>query len=101
MGVVNMKQEHVSIDSTVWLLNSLVKIDPEMMDKLFGCRVDCNEIIARHPTVQVDEYSPGKYTVGMLGILNGLFGTNEEGHGLITSIKQDGVLIGFRRTDAK
>jgi len=86
-------------------LNEIAKHDPVAMGKLIEARVPCNEALADHPTVQVDAHE-GSPTVGLLGILNGLVGTIDDGPkkgwGLITAVCEDGGSCRlFRRTDAQ
>lgn len=66
-------------EKMVDFLNRLVRTDAEAVSKLMEIRVDCNEDLADHPTVQVlaPEGKPPK--VGLLGMLNGYFGTFEDG----------------------
>lgn len=76
----------------VRLLNEAVKVDRQAVQDLIECRVPCNKGLADHPTIQVSAFdeqtgepTPGEYKVGLLGILNGLFGTDCEGWGFITA----------------
>jgi len=68
----------VSPSQTVIFLNELLKIDPEAIQGVFDSRVPCNDKIAHHPSVQVMTKN-GRTVVGMLGILNGLFGKDKDG----------------------
>ncbi len=60
-------------------LNDLIRHDAVAMRQLtLECKVHCNYNLANHPTVEVRRHMPGTgrgyaYTVGMLGILNGMF----------------------------
>jgi hypothetical protein len=62
----------------VTFLNTLVEGDREGLTKLFFLHVPCNDFISSHPTIQV-----GNDGVGVLGVLNGLFGVNEYNYGCI------------------
>lgn len=55
-------------------LNELAETDPVAMGNLVNHRVECNNGILMHPTVQC-----GDGTVGMLGILNGYVGKFRSG----------------------
>jgi len=46
-------RETVSIDDTIVFLNELLKIDKSAINSLMNSRVECNEELAKHPTVQV------------------------------------------------
>lgn len=75
----------------VYLLNQATELDPEAMLNLLGARVVCNQDLADHPTIQVGRAAEDQpFTVGMLGILNGLFGIRDDGeyqgHGVITAM---------------
>lgn len=79
-------------EDVVNLLNEAVKLDPQAMYALVEARVPCNEALADHPTIQVSAYdeqtgkpTPGQFRVGILGLLNGLFGTDSVGWGFITA----------------
>lgn len=87
-------------EGAVALLNTLLDSDPVMMNKLFAARFFCNEAIADHPTVQVRGYKqPGDTVpipnVGMLGVLNGLFGANASGYGVIEATMDAGKIQKF------
>lgn len=67
-------------------LNELLAIDGKVVRDLVQTRVPCSQELANHPTVQVgresdDIISVGglPYRVGLLGILNGLCGTYDDG----------------------
>ena len=86
------------ISSAIGILNSMVDADPQAMAQLCETRVPCNDAMADHPTVQVTDEG-----VGMLGVLNGLFGTIPDGEfkgwGHITAVyEDDGALTKFVRT---
>lgn len=81
-------EQHLNPKKTVDFLNSLMAIDKEAIARLLWNRVPCNQALADHPTVQVvsEVTTKGKTTtVGLLGILNGLFGVDKDGYGPITA----------------
>ena len=91
----------VTAEDAVALLNEAVKLDPEAMHALVASRVPCNDEFADHPTIQVLDLDRkgNKPVVGLLGILNGLFGIRENGQGyLAASVDDDGKLTGFMLT---
>lgn len=79
-----MISEHISISDTITYLNSLVEADPEAVLQLIEQRVPCNIQLANHPRCQVVAGNPSQ--VGLLGILNGLFGADEDQWGTIASV---------------
>jgi hypothetical protein len=77
-----MIKETVSITDACALLNELLKLDPDCVYALVMNRIPCNEALLNHPTVMVQQYKSSS-AVGLLGILNGLFGVREDGFGAI------------------
>ncbi len=91
----------VSPDRVIDLLNELVKLDPEAAHALMEYRVPCNEALGDHPSIQVVQGESG-LVVGLLGVLNGFFGADEEGWGTICGVYDDGddgKLLRFERTN--
>jgi len=66
-------QKQELFNRVVEILNGAVASDSKAMQELVGTRVECNESLALHPTVQVlrDE-KEGKDYVGLVGVLNGI-----------------------------
>lgn len=89
----------------VALLNQLTSLDPQAMNGLVKARTICNSKLAQHRTVQVQQHkNKVDYEVGLLGILNGVFGVfpsgKNKGRGPITAMIDDktGRLTGFVTT---
>lgn len=87
------------------VLNRVHAADPHVMAKLIEQRVLCNRAVADDPTVQVGA-PPGKpdgpFEIGLLGILNGIFGADERtGYGPISAFwdANHDTLLGFIPTD--
>lgn len=78
------------------VLNSALIADTKAVRNLVEHRVPCNKALADHPTIQavVERVSTtsgaatlvDKYTVGMLGILNGLIGVDVNAQGYVQAI---------------
>lgn len=77
-----MTTHAVSVSDAIDFLNSLFEIDGSAMLLLINSRVPCNERMANHKTVQVGKTDDG-YEFGLMGVLNGLFGSNDQGCGYI------------------
>jgi hypothetical protein len=97
-----MLLDPVYLDHAIDLLNDMVKADQPAMHALVETRVPCQGMLA-HPTVQCVQQDDNLWYVGVLGILNGLFGTipfgEKEGWGPIAAVfNQAGQLTHFRRT---
>lgn len=96
-----MWKDSISLDETIAFLNSLLPVNEPALRNLVEHRVACDSNLADHPTIQVqDRPGPGNLLcVGFLGVLNGLFGADEEGWGAITAyFEDDGTLDRFERT---
>lgn len=99
-------EESITVDDVVDLINELISIDPDAMLKLFNTRIHCNDKLADHPTIQVRGYELKGDDIklpnmGILGILNGLFGVDEEGRGpfeLTVDLDGDEKLLMKKRT---
>jgi len=89
-------KKEIKIEEVVEFLNSLIELDPDAVKALFAVRVNCNEKIADHPSVQVAVFNEGFFSMGVTGILNGLFGVDKHGWGHITAVYDDGKLINFQ-----
>lgn len=81
----SMIKSSVTIEEVLEVLNRAVEVDPEAMHSLCTNRVPCNNTLAKDPTIQVSKTlrEGANYKVGLLGILNGIFGTDESGWGTI------------------
>ena len=66
------------ISAAVDLLNDVLERDPEAITKLVNMRIDCDERLANHPTVQVHKFDD-VYRIGVLGLLNGVLGGGPSG----------------------
>ena len=92
----------MTIDETIAYLNDLLKWDKKAISKLVDTRVPCNDELADHPTCQVATIADGIYNkceVGLLGVLNGMFGVDENGRGHIAAeYDDDDNLVSFIRT---
>jgi hypothetical protein len=85
----------MTITSTIKLLNDALEADPVGINALFSHHVKVNGRLASHPTIQVSD----KEGLGVLGLLNGVFGCNSKGWGYITAVvEDDGKISRFERT---
>jgi hypothetical protein len=95
--------ESVTLDRAVELLNEALKLDHDTIEALVEYRVGCNKDLAEHPTIQVglDATKKSGFIVGMLGILNGLFGASSQGGGIraIYDDKAKTKLLRFEKYD--
>lgn len=92
----------VSVDEAIEVLNRIHQADHHVLPALMRHRVPCNTAVADDPAVQV---GPGPnrsgWVIGLLGVLNGIFGADDDGWGYIVADWDGGSnLRGFRRTRA-
>ena len=70
----------ITYSEIVTFLNELLKRDADAITRLIEYRVPVNHRLAAHTTVQhAVSDDTGQPKVGLLGILNGFFGTFDEG----------------------
>ena len=94
-----MIKETISIDEVIEFLNEASACDADAITQLVTQRVMCSEGLANHPSIQVRKADHnGFYSVGFLGVLNGLFGIDEDGWGPICAIAGEYKIEGFTRT---
>ena len=91
-----MIKETITPQNVVDLLNELLKIDYACVWSLTRNRVICNEELKKHPTIRIHHYKGEEFpSVGLIGILNGLFGVDEEGYGCIGYNMDGGKIVRF------
>lgn len=90
----------ITLEEVIDRLNGALELDPSAMKRLVEARVPCNQGLADHPTIQVQsirEDGQTVFRVGVLGLLNGLFGVDSENWGAIeVQFDEDGEVLGFR-----
>ena len=90
-----MIRENITLDEVIASLNEIYAADPEAMKLLIESRVPCNSELVDHPTVQCISFN-NIHKVGILGVLNGIFGADERGIGAIAAhFTASGKLTGF------
>ena len=98
-----MIHESRSIDDAIAYLNELLALDPRGFERVISTRIPINAAIADHPTCQVHAPPGEKPSVGILGVLNGLFGAlgpeagKWEGYGPIVAIYDEGPMVKLLR----
>jgi len=91
------------VDQAIEVLNRIHKTDPTVLPELIFHRVQCNKALADDETVQVGKKEwvveeEDTYEVGILGIINGLFGVDEKSWGFIYANFDDkGTLVDFSK----
>ena len=68
------------IDFAIKVLNEALEADPEAMNKLFNVKVQVNDELLNHPTIQCNG---NRKDMGPMGLINGLFGADDNSIGFI------------------
>jgi hypothetical protein len=66
-------------------LNEALDSDYNAIATLTGMRIPCNKALADHPTIQVRAEKDGTFTLGLIGLLNGLIGADEQRLGYLAA----------------
>jgi hypothetical protein len=82
-----MKRDVLTTEKVVQILNTLIATDSEMMNNLFHYRTKICEHLADNSDIQCGKTQDG-YDVGVLGFINGLFGTDDNQYGPIAATYQ-------------
>lgn len=77
-----MIRNTISIAETVEYLNSLLAADPLAMRAMLRTLTICNNTLAEHPSAQVWDCGDTA-AIGLMGVINGLFGIDDNGWGAI------------------
>lgn len=95
-----MLKHYIHADEVCDLLNEALNMDPNCINDLVSHRVQCNDKIANHPTIQVRQYIDDKYPkLGLIGLINGMFGIREDGMGAICAdVELNGKILKFKPT---
>lgn len=86
-----MINNSTTIDEVIAYLNDLLERDQVALRALVDNRVPCNNKFAQHETVQVYKATEESSLVGMLGVINGMFGIDENGYGPIAALYDGSV----------
>lgn len=93
-------KESITVQDACDLLNEYLSLDYPSCSRLITHRVNCNKAISDHPTIQTKDF-PGrsKWRVGVLGLLNGMFGADDNSVGAISyELDPEGRIVHFLPT---
>lgn len=74
-------------------LNEALELDPMAISAICTNRVPCNLALAEHPTIEVAKEHAG-YSLGLIGLLNGVCRNFAESYGPIASVIDEEKLVG-------
>jgi hypothetical protein len=85
-----MKVKPATPQDVINLLNAASRLDRAAIRTLVDNYVRCNCGLADHPMIPVGVTEDGEPQIGMLGIINGLYGVDEDAHGpVVANIPDD------------
>jgi len=96
-----------TVEHAVKVLQRAFEADPDAISKLVRNRVKCNCALSKDPSIQVAPTGSdgilGGWHVGLLGIINGIFGVDEESWGAIAAkyCDETNTLLGFEDNGRK
>jgi len=97
-----MLKQTITANDVCDLLNKMLKLDYDCTHAIVSYRQKCNDLIAKHETIQVQQYEEDEFPkVGIIGILNGMFGIREDGMGAICYEIENDRILGFKPTPEK
>ena len=72
-----------AVEQALQVLNEALALEPEAISDLMFHRVRIGRELADHQTIQCRPSGPDSYEVSALGLINGLFGADENDWGFI------------------
>jgi len=91
-----MIKESVTIDEVVAFLNEALALDKQAISQFLNRRVSVNDAILNHPTIQC-RVKDSQGSLNLVGLINGLFGTDDRGFGAICYIAVEEDILKFER----
>jgi hypothetical protein len=97
-----MLKKNITPKNVCDLLNEMLELDYSCTEKLIEHRVPCNGKIADHASIQVQQFkTDNSPKVGLIGVLNGMFGVRKDGMGAICYEIDFGKIVRFKPTPEK
>ena len=98
--MLNPEYRHDAVSDAVTVLNDALKLDTDAITRLVNTRIpiDIDSPLIDHPSIQVGMGEvDGKlvYYIRPLGLINGLFGSNDDQYGYIYANIADGWITDF------
>jgi len=97
---VMIKRNEISAQYVVDFLNELVRLDKYALTDMMSERISVNKELKNHPTVMFKELVEGVPEIGLLSIINGMFGLEGETQAVeIILDKHTDIITEFRLTE--
>ena len=95
-----IKRDEISAQYVVDFLNELLRMDKYALTDMMSERISVNKELKNHPTVKVKELVEGVPEIGLLSIINGMFGLEGETQAVeIILDKRTEIITEFRLTE--
>ena len=87
---------NLAVECAINVLNEALELEPVAITDLLLHRVSIGPGLATHPSIQCLAAGPDSYKVSALGLINGLFGADENDWGFIYAhVDDSGVITHF------
>jgi hypothetical protein len=88
----------ITEDEVIEYLNTILKIDPILIQSLLDLRFRCNAELYNHPSLRVG-CRDNECETTVFALINGLFGMRPDGFGKLSYIRdtKDGKILKFER----
>jgi len=97
---VMLKRDEVSAQYVVDFLNELLRLDKYALTDMMSERITVNKGLKNHPLLKTKELVEGVREVGLLAIINGLFGLEGETFAIeVVLDKRTEVITEFKLTE--
>lgn len=97
---VMKKRDEISAQYVVDFLNELVRLDKYALTDMMSERISVNKELKNHPTILVKELVEGVPEIGLLSIINGMFGLEGETQAIEVILdKHTDIITEFRLTE--
>ena len=99
MSNTNKAEHPEAVARAIAVLNEALAADPEAVNRFMSLEVQINQALAGHPTIQVGgsviDPSQDGCVMRPLGLINGLFGVDENDWGFIAMEAEDDRIVRF------
>lgn len=97
---IMIKRDEISAQYVVDFLNELLRMDKYALTDMMSERISVNKELLTHPTVKARELVEGVHEIGLLSVLNGMFGLEGETVAIeVIFDKRTEVILEFRLTE--
>lgn len=95
-----IKRDEVSAQFVVDFLNELLRMDKYALTDMMTERISINKELQTHPTLQAKEREKGVQEIGLLAVINGMFGLEGETVAIeVVLDKRTDVILEFKLTE--